>query len=519
MADKKFTPEDQQINKLMGRAGGIQLSPQQQVPKVAMPSMKDRGKHWKHVQSGVIDTIKKRAEQLARFGSRNVPVARARFGSRNIPVQPQPQTMPVLPASSGPAVPKDTSYLNAVKPNEQIGAGLGLASPLAVMVPKKYQDTVASSARNIPVSQAPQATPARPTGPMSTIIAPRNMSLQERGFAKGLGLQDKYNTPGATTEERADVLSQIWERGGRPVIGRFRKNADGTMPSDAPVQDFRGAGGVLTPRGIDTGIVAGSKEAEEHQARMDRDGSGDIYGGGDRAAALASNRSGIFNRTTVDQERMARQRPQEKAGIGLTFEQSLATRKQEADERAAARTDETTRDKQEADERAAARTDETTRDKQEADERAAARTDETTRDKQEQELAVKREELDANKAINAAKSEAKGIKFDGKAWVDRDGKPLADDDQKVWTGRRLIVESTQTPEAQQAIAAWKADKKNNTVRIDRTTGKVVVLPTKDGWGDPAWMAETAQDGKTLRYGLPFEVDPIVASVLRDSYGI
>lgn len=131
--------------------------------------------------------------------------------------------------------------------------------------------------REIPIQQPNQ-------GPMSGIYGSRSLNpAEKRGLeirGGGLGLAKAYNEAAPRSVERADTLNSIWQRGGVPVIGGGKERA--------AVQDFGGAD--RSVRGIDTGILAGSPEAEARQARMDASGRGDVYG---RPAGLGLQESHI----------------------------------------------------------------------------------------------------------------------------------------------------------------------------------------------------------------------------------
>lgn len=185
--------------------------------------------------------------------------------------------------------------------------------------------------REIPIQQPNQ-------GPMSGIYGSRAMNQAEkRGLeirGGGLGLAKAYNEAAPRSVERADTLNSIWQRGGVPVIGGGKERA--------AVQDFGGAD--RSVRGIDTGILAGSPEAEARQARMDASGRGDVYG---RPAGLGlqqnhldqmhgNNLQSRDSRRRKDAEayfsRLDEAAATKQTGLGLTPE--LAMKKYEIDENA-----------------------------------------------------------------------------------------------------------------------------------------------------------------------------------------
>jgi hypothetical protein len=97
-----------------------------------------------------------------------------------------------------------------------LSGGLGLASPLAIAVPKRFQGIVADSAKAIPRSPAPAA---RPSGPMSGIYTDERLPDYQVKAAQARGLSAKYNEADPRSAERAGALEEIWDRGGVPVIG------------------------------------------------------------------------------------------------------------------------------------------------------------------------------------------------------------------------------------------------------------------------------------------------------------
>lgn len=148
----------------------------------------------------------------------------------------------------------------------------------------------------------PPAAPAmRPSaGPMTSIYASRIRQRPdisaggEAGINKtiisamggGQGAMNEYNQ-GRTPEARASALRGIWSAGGVPVIGRGgiagyeKRNEKGEIIPfvRAQVQDGRGVSGVFGTRGVDTGIVPGSEEAQARDVAMAARGSSSgVYG-------------------------------------------------------------------------------------------------------------------------------------------------------------------------------------------------------------------------------------------------
>mgnify|MGYP003590832000 CR=1 FL=1 len=107
-------------------------------------------------------------------------------------------------------------------------------------------------------------------GPMATIYTDERQAPMAQRLAQGRGLPLRYNETRPGSAARADVLEEIWDRGGVPVIGK----AGGARTAR---EDF---GGVLRGvRGIDTRIRLGTPEAEAHAAALEAaGGAGGIYG-------------------------------------------------------------------------------------------------------------------------------------------------------------------------------------------------------------------------------------------------
>ena len=202
-------------------------------------------------------------------------VARGIYG---LPSKPVERTPYMAPRGQG---------LSFVPPRASAAVGpragpldLGAASPLLGMVPKPYRDTVASSARGLPMTPRPMET-VKPVnggglgGPMSGIYAEEALSDGERGTLKTMDLRGKYNSVLPRSEDRAQALRGIWDRGGVPVIGGGAQRA--------AREDFGGVD--MSPRGIDTGRRPGR---EPSGGGLPTTGGGDIYGGGGRRTALAA---------------------------------------------------------------------------------------------------------------------------------------------------------------------------------------------------------------------------------------
>lgn len=361
------------------------------------------------------------------------------------------------------------------------GVDLGVASPLFGMVPSKYRQTVNS----VVSANTKLPRPSRPEGPMSGIYSERPVGDMQQKYLQGLGLRQQYNEAQPRSQERADVLNEIWDRGGVPVIG------GGTQR--APVQDFGGVNGVMDSmakvRGVDTGMKVGSPEAEAHGLALAKHRGGDVYGGGDRAAHLRRNREtasqGLLN-TWGDERAMQKEAAQvaldqARKGGGLNLTPDQALKQYEVDQRTAV-----------------------DREKIAAADRRA------------------QEARDAEANAKAAAEAARGIREVNGVFIGPDDKPLAEPEQKMWSARKTALTSVAEPQTVAAIKEMQKNPDAYAVRIDRTTGKVAVGPSKRkgmfGEKDAEWLGETLPD-KTPRYVTPYEYDPVIAGVLYSQYGI
>ncbi len=324
---------------------------------------------------------------------------------------------------------------------------------------------------------------------MSGIYGDRPLTERETAdlgaVGGGIGLADFYNQADPRSTDRASSLKVIWGKGGIPVIG--------SGPARAPVQDF---GGVDNgPRGIDTGIRAGSPDAVEHQASMDqRPGGTGIYGGGPLAPYARLN-------PTRTSESGA-------GGIGM-FTADRKTRQPSKEERALASA--LALENAKGAGLAAAMQSKAGQEQQKAEIAAGA----------ERYKADRQATMEEAKMIAEAKKQAaeamRGItRGADNIFYGPDGKPLSDDDQRAWSGRALALESLNVPQVIGRVKQWKNDPANWVPMVDRTTGKIDVLPRttkgiKGDWGEPEWMHEKV--GEAHRWITPFEFDPVVAGQL------
>jgi hypothetical protein len=327
--------------------------------------------------------------------------------------------------------------------------------------------------------------PRASQGPMSGIYGSRALNPSEkRGleiYGGGAGLAKAYNEAQPRSAERASTLNSIWQRGGVPVIGGGKERA--------AVQDFGGVD--QSVRGIDTGIRAGSPEAEAQQAKMDAAGRGDVYGRpagiglqqghldqmhGNNLQSRDSRRRRDAGAYFANQERQN----QPRGGTGLTSDQAL--KKYEIDQNAGIKREEIAA----------------------ADRRA-------------------QEARDADANAKAAAKAAEGISEANGVFVGPDGKPLSEPEQKMWSARKTALTSVAEPQTAKALAEMRKNPDQWTAMIDRQTGKLAVLPSttkgvKGDWGKPNWMGETLSDDKP-RYQNPYEYDPVIAGILYSNYGI
>lgn len=230
-----------------------------------------------------------------------------------------------------PVTPKGDQYMKAL---DKVAPNVYAPTPERLEQQRSGGDAAAMAP---PQEARQQMAPAARQGPMSGIYRDRPTGEWQQKYLQGLGLRDKYNQAEAGGQDRADVLNEIWDRGGVPVIGNGTKSAQR--------QDFRGVDGVMDStarmRGIDTGMKVGSPDAEAHGAALAQHQGGGIYGGGDRIAHLqrnaATGRQGLLNtaaekralqdeatKAAIDQTRKG-------GGIGLTPE--LAVKQYEVDQK------------------------------------------------------------------------------------------------------------------------------------------------------------------------------------------
>lgn len=218
-------------------------------------------------------------------------------------IQPAP-----APAAAQPVSPTNPKMEYAERfARDQAASGRAVnqynSSPLSARPPQTG---------NYPAAQAPAPRPAQ--GPMTSVYADDGRTPLPGQEQKYL---DAYNN--GTTQQRAGLLSRIWEQGGVPVIG------SGTQ--SAPRSDF---GGIIRYKAneyanqlaaknnpysvsVDTGIRAGSRGAFEHQAALNKHANqSGVYGGDGRQKAYdmqgqMKQRGGLFaNRAKRNESRAER---------------------------------------------------------------------------------------------------------------------------------------------------------------------------------------------------------------------
>lgn len=378
-----------------------------------------------------------------------------------------------------PVTPKGEEYMKAL---DKVAPNVYAPTPERL----EQQRSGGGAATMAPTQKAPpQMAPAARQGPMSGIYSERPVGDMQQKYLQGLGLRQQYNEAQPRSQKRAGVLNEIWDRGGVPVIG------GGTQR--APVQDFGGVNGVMDSmakmRGVDTGMKVGSPEAEAHGLALAKHRGGDVYGGGDRAAHLRRNREtaiqGLLD-TWGDERAMQKEAAQvaidqARKGGGLNLTPDQALKQYEVDQRTAV-----------------------DREKIAAEDRRA------------------QEIRDAEANAKAAAEAARGIREVNGVFIGPDDKPLAEPEQKMWSARKTALTSVAEPQTMAAIKEMQKNPDAYAVRIDRTTGKVAVGPSKRkgmfGEKDAEWLGETLPD-KTPRYATPYEYDPVIAGVLYSQYGI
>ena len=376
--------------------------------------------------------------------------------------------------------PKGEEYMKAL---DKVAPNVYAPTPERL----EQQRSGGGAATMAPPQKAPQQmAPAARQGPMSGIYSERPVGDMQQKYLQGLGLRQQYNEAQPRSQERAGVLNEIWDRGGVPVIG------GGTQR--APVQDFGGVDGVMDSmakmRGVDTGMKVGSPEAEAHGLALAKHRGGDVYGGGDRAAHLRRNREtasqGLLN-TAAEERSMQKEAAQvaldqARKGGGLNLTPDQALKQYEVDQRTAV-----------------------DREKIAAEDRRAQET------------------RDAEANAKAAAEAARGIREVNGVFIGPDGKPLGEEEQKMWSARKTALTSVAEPQTMAAMREMAKNPGQWQAMIDRSNGKLAILPSttkgvKGDWGKPNWMGETLPD-KTPRYATPYEYDPVIAGFLYSQYGI
>ena len=239
------------------------------------------------------------------------------------------------------------------------------------------------------------------SGPMGGIYVDQAMDPHELAMVRGLGLRGRYNAAEPRSAGRADVLEQIWDRGGVPGIGRGGVGA--------PVQDFGGVSRGV--RGVDTGMAVGSPEAEAHAEALE----------------AAGGAGGIYGSPTGAYRRLAPTRTRGSGGGGLgMFTADRVTRQPTKAERAlqGAMALESAKNAGQV---------EAARIGAEAEQYKADKGFDAERYKADKQAETEKIKAEAAKQMQGVRRDRNGIYYGA------DGNPLPEEQQKAWTRRNLYV--------------------------------------------------------------------------------
>lgn len=436
---------------------------------------------------GLFETLGDTADRVMRFGGRNNPANAA---------EPAGTSAPAAPATRKPGF-SDTSYLRRKNqaPVSSRGIDLGSASPLAVAVPKRFRNTVSESARafrGIPVTprggkdfaDRVDVSQRSGRGLMSGIEATGPMNETERTLAQGRNLRQRFNDAPARSAERADILREIWERGGSPIIGRGAERA--------PVQDFGGVD--HSPRGIDTGMRVGSPEALAHAERL----------------AQHQNQSGIYGSPTAPYARLAPTRGS-RGGGGL-FTGDRVIRRPSREDRAHQQALELARIPAEAQAETARANLEAAREDRAADRdfrRGLMFDNEAIADRRRQEDWAREDAAD-----NRPPKGLPGVVQNGGVWGTVDAETgefnrLPDADQQRLSTIRRVVDSFPQSVGAKELESFRNNPTAFVPVYDYQTGRVVLKPSDTRGWTKNWQNETIGKGKAeaARYQPLMDFDP------------
>lgn len=271
-----------------------------------------------------------------------------------------------------------------------------------------------------------------------------------------------YNQAEAGSQDRADALRAIWGKGGVPVIGSGKARAG--------VQDFRGVRSAMTSRGIDTGMVPGTPEAEAHVA----------------ALAKHENQSGIYGSPTAPYARLAPLRAN--SGDGL-FSRGRVTRNLSKEDQKLERAIKLQRAQNEGQIGAARQYVEgQIIDRQASrEERAAGRAAEAQAENERMTMAEAAAEQARQQAVDYASraDEIVDMGYGRMGWqsYDKNGVPqkkeFSETDQRDYDLARSLAPQVRNTINRDTFAAVAASKKTNAPQMfayDRQENKIVVIP-------------------------------------------